>query len=96
MSVRTVHICEHCRKDYFELAEENTAIYTPMKTGQHATCSVCMEKGKTAGLVYDQIMVMNREAFDRAVKSHEQLMKKAEEHKVIVFDPSKKRQMPKK
>jgi hypothetical protein len=94
MTIRTVHICEHCRRNYFELAEAGAAIYTPMKRGQHATCAPCMEEGKRAGLVYEQIMVMNKEAYDRALKNYEMAEEKAAERKVIPFDPKKKLPKP--
>lgn len=94
MTVQTVHVCEHCGKNAFQLAQENAGIYTPMRRGQHATCAPCMRKGERAGLVYDRIMIMNRAAFERALKSHELEQEKAAEHKVIHFDPKKKLPKP--
>ncbi len=66
MAEATESRCEFCGNSLSEALQK--AMYCPNNARQHHTCVSCVEIGKQAGLSFGEIMVMSREAYNRALK----------------------------
>lgn len=90
MTEKTESPCTHCEKTLSEVAQK--AMYRPNNSREHHTCVACVEIGKQAGLSFNEIMVMSKEKYHRALKDRYE----REARKVILFDPKRKLPKPKK